>query len=62
MKAAVIRKFGDVDVRQYEDIETTKPKAGHNRWGQVKGLPTRCRDNSFQAHAESRKPNEEIGK
>lgn len=29
MKAAVIRKFGDVEVLKYEDIETPKPKAGH---------------------------------
>ncbi len=29
MKAAVIHKFGDVDVLKYEDIETPKPKPGH---------------------------------
>ena len=62
MKAAVIREFGDVSVLKYEDIETPKPKAGHIRWGQGKGLPTRWGDDSLQAHVESRKPNEEIGK
>lgn len=62
MKAATIHEFGDVDVLQYEDIETPKPKAGHVRWGQVKGFPTRCRDNSLQAHVESRKMNEGDGK
>ena len=29
MKAAVIHKFGDIDVLKYEDIETPKPKSGH---------------------------------
>jgi NADPH:quinone reductase-like Zn-dependent oxidoreductase len=29
MKATVIRKFGDVDVLKYEDIETPKPKPGY---------------------------------
>ncbi len=29
MKAAVIRKFGDVDVLKYEDVPTPKPKPGH---------------------------------
>ena len=29
MKAAVIRQFGDVDVLQYEEIDTPKPKPGH---------------------------------
>ena len=29
MKAAVIHKFGDIDVLKYEDIETPKPKPGH---------------------------------
>ena len=29
MKAAVIHKFGDVDVLKYEDIETPKPKPGN---------------------------------
>ena len=29
MKAAVIREFGDVDVLKYDDIDLSKPKAGH---------------------------------
>ena len=29
MKAAVIRQFGDVDVLQYEDIETPRPNPGN---------------------------------
>ncbi len=29
MRAAVLRKFGDVDVLKYEDVPTPKPKPGH---------------------------------